>query len=110
MDVIIYIALIILAIYIFVKFVLPVVGVVAGVILIIGLGYALVLSIYGFIKSLIKNRNPYNTFVDKTKDIPSGLRRSYFFGPGLHQIKITVKDAFAAIKNQYLVLNKIRIK
>jgi GTPase SAR1 family protein len=105
----IWIILAIFAIYIFVKYILPIIGIFAGIILAIGIGYALVLSIYGFLKSFIKNRDPYATFVDKNTDIPLGLKRGYFFGPGLHQIKNTIKDAFETIIDQAFNLTSFRI-
>ena len=72
--------------------------------LVIGLSYAFIISINSFIKSLTKHISPYTTFVDKNPDVPKGVRRSYFFGPGYHQINITVRDAFSS---QEAHLNKL---
>jgi len=93
--------IIIYLIYLLIRYVVaPISGVLAVASLVIGVGYAFIISIYSFRKSLAEHINPYATFVDKNMDIPSGVRRSYFFGPGFHQISITVKDAFAALKEQ----------
>jgi len=107
---IVWIILAIFAIYIFIKYILPIIGIFVTIILIIGIGYAFILSIYSFLKSFIKHKNPYVTFIDKNTDIPSGSRRSYFFGPGLHQINNTVKDTFKAIIDQSLILRNYRVK
>jgi GTPase SAR1 family protein len=93
--------IIIYLIYLLVRYVIaPISGILGGASLIIGLGYALVISIYCFGKSLFAHINPYTTFIDKNNDIPPGVRRSYFFGPGFHQIGITIKDAFILLKEQ----------
>ena len=92
--------IIIYLLYLLVRYVIaPVAGVLGIITLVIGVGYGLVISIYCFGKSLIEHINPYTTYVDNN-DNPLGLRRSYFFGPGFHQIGITVKDAFAELKVQ----------
>lgn len=94
-------AIIIFLIYLLIRYVIaPISGILGIVSLTIGVGYALVISIYCFGKSLIEHINPYKTFVDNNKDIPFGIRRSYFFGPGFHQIGVTVKDAFVNLKGQ----------
>jgi GTPase SAR1 family protein len=102
---------IIFLIYLLIRYVIaPISGFLAVASLVIGVGYALIISIYCFGKSLAKHINPYTTFVDKNTGIPSGVRRSYFFGPGFHQIGVTVKDAFAALKEQSEKLTNLREK
>ena len=56
--------------------------------------YALWISSSSFMKSLLLHKNPYTTYVDKHAEAASGVRRNYFFGPGYHQIAITIHDAF----------------
>jgi len=94
-------AILIYLAYLLIRYVIaPIAGVFGIGSLIIGVGYALIISLYGFGKSLAEHINPYTTYVDNNMNIPSGVRRSYFFGPGFHQIGITVKDAFIALKEQ----------
>jgi len=90
-------AIVIGILYLLIRYVLPAIAIPT---LVIGVGYALVMSIYSFGKSLIEHINPYTTFVDRNKDIPAGIRRNYFFGPGFHQIKVTVIDAFITLREQ----------
>ena len=109
MEELIGILIVIGLVYLLIRYVIaPIAGILGIASLIIGVGYALVISIYSFGKSLIKHINPYTTFVDKNKDIPSGIRRSYFFGPGFHQIRVTVRDAFITLREQSAKITKFR--
>lgn len=85
--------------YLVVYIIAPISGVLLAVSLVLGVSYALYVSIRSFGNSFIGHLRPYTTYVDKTSDAPSGVRRSYFFGPGYHQIAITVQDAFSGQKN-----------
>jgi len=86
-------------IYLLVKYVIaPIAGVLLSVTLALSLGYAFFTSLRSFITSLIRHKNPYNTYLDKSFYAPSGIKRNYFFGPGFHQIAITVKEAFSLQK------------
>jgi GTPase SAR1 family protein len=84
----------------FLSYVIPISGVLAAASLTVGVGCAFILSVYYFGKSLVKNRNPYTTYVDKNKNITSGVHRSYFFGPGFHQIRIIVRESFGGLKKR----------
>jgi len=93
--------LIIGLIYLLIRYVVvPIAGFLGIATLVIGVGYAFVISIYCFVKSLIEHIDPYTTYEDNNNNIPSSVRRSYFFGPGFHQIGVTVKDAFIKLKEQ----------
>ena len=70
------------------------IGVFLLIISIIAAIYGLFKSIQSFGSSFIDNINPYDSYVDKYKKAPIGTRRSYFFGPGLYQVKKTVVIAF----------------
>ena len=62
--------------------------------LLLSVGYALYTSPRSFIHSFINHINPYKTYIDKSPNAPQGIKRNYFFGPGYHQIRITVQEAF----------------
>ena len=98
MEAIIYLLLIALVIYLIylliVYVILPIASIAGLVTVVVGAGYALVVSISSFIKSVKSNLNPYATYVDKHSDIANGIRRNYCFGPGFHQISEIVKGAF----------------
>ena len=90
-------ALIVYVIIPLVKFGVKAAGVIILIVLAISALVALVISIKSFFKALSDNRNPYKTYPDNHQNKPSGVKRNYFFGPGLHQIKTTVHDAMANI-------------
>ena len=98
MEVIFYlllIALVVYLIYLLVRYViLPIASVVGVITLVVSAGYGLIVSLISFIKSLSNNLSPYATYVDKHADISAGIRRNYCFGPGFHQISEIVKGAF----------------
>ena len=56
--------------------------------------FALYVATRSFFSSFLENLNPYTTYEDPHADSVCG-RRGYFFGPGFHQISITVSDAFS---------------
>lgn len=94
-------AIIVIAIiYFLVVYVIaPIASVLGMIALSIGVLYAFGISISSFASSLRLHINPYTTYVDKNPKAVTGTRRSYFFGPGYHQISITVTDAFANQSN-----------
>ena len=85
MEVIFYlllIALVVYLIYLLVRYViLPIASVVGVITLVVSAGYGLIVSLISFIKSLSNNLSPYATYVDKHADISSGISRNYFFVP-----------------------------
>ncbi|MDR1149259.1 MAG: hypothetical protein LBK66_11575 [Spirochaetaceae bacterium] len=87
-----------------IPFVLPAAGVLLGTILAIalvaGVVYGFYTSLVSFITSLLVHINPYTTYVDKSPSAHSGVKKNYFFGPGYHQISITVKDALSFQKDR----------
>lgn len=98
LGVLIGIAIVAWLIYMLVVYVIiPISGVLGVITLSCGILYALVVSISSFMRSLLLHINPYTTYTDKHKEAASGVKRNYFFGPGYHQIAITIHDAF---KNQ----------
>ena len=104
MEAIIYLLLIALAVYLIYLLVVYVVAPIAGVLsvaaLVIGVGYAFIVSIVSFYKSLSAHKNPYTTYIDEDTESSTGVRHSYFFGPGYHQINVTVRDAFSEQKRR----------
>jgi hypothetical protein len=99
MGYIIGLALIIFALYLIwlfiTKILLPILGVIAVASAVIGGIAALIFSIVNYIYSVVKNINPYTTYVDTSPKNVAGTRRSYFFGPGYHQIGNIIKGAWA---------------
>ena len=90
MEVIIYlllIALVVYLIYLLIRYVVLPIASVAGIItLVVSAGYGLIVSLISFIKSFKDNIDPYATYVDKHADVSGGVRRNYCFGQGFHQI------------------------
>jgi GTPase SAR1 family protein len=111
MEIIIVLILIALALYLlyllFVYVILPISGIALVATLVIGVGYALCVSVYSFIKSMICNRNPYLTYRE-TQNVPHGVKRIYFFGPGYHQIGSVVKEAFSELLEHVEKLTEFR--
>ena len=94
---IVLVLLYLLIVYIIIPIVVPI-----AIIAIIGAGiYGFIKSIQGFSSSFIEHMNPYKTYTDKSPNAPSGVNRNYFFGPGLHQIKETIKDAFSKMTSYH---------
>lgn len=97
--------IVIILVYLLVVYVIaPIAGALGAIALAIGAGYALVVSIMSFASSLKAHIDPYTTYIDKNPKATPGTKRNYFFGPGYHQIGITVKDAFI---NQASYIKKI---
>lgn len=90
----------VLAILFIVYVVLPVLGIILVVTTAAGGCYALFVSTVSFFGSLVEHINPYTTYVDNGRHASYG-RRGYFFGPGFHQIAVTVSGAFAR-QQQYI--------
>lgn len=66
---------------------------------VIGLVIGCYVAIKSYIKAIAKNINPYNTYTDTSKKKQEyAKRRSYFFGPGFHQLICIVKDAWSGIR------------
>lgn len=104
MEYIIGLIVIVVIGYLIIKYVLPVAGVIAGVIAAAGAVYALVLSIISFVTALRANLDPYENYTD-TRPQAQHSRRNYFFGPGIRQLIAIVTDAF---RQQWARLGKIR--
>jgi GTPase SAR1 family protein len=112
----IYIVVIVIIIYLLyllvVKVIIPliafsvthVIAPVAGILLVVAVTGAVVYGLYtslvSFITSLLVHINPYTTYVDKSLAAHSETKRNYFFGPGYHQISITVKEALSFQKDR----------
>jgi len=105
MGEIIIAALVIAAIYFFVVYIVaPIAGILLIITLVLSFGYAFLTSARSFITSLIKHKNPYTSYVDKSTTAPPGTKRSYFFGPGYNQVRVTVSEAFSLQKSHLAVL------
>jgi GTPase SAR1 family protein len=100
-ELIVALLLVAFAIWLIRYVIAPIAGVLLIATLTLSLGYAFFTSIRSFVTSLLNHKSPYTTYVDKSPDAPYGIKRNYFFGPGYHQISITVKEAFA-LQNSYL--------
>lgn len=105
MEAIIYLLLIagaIYLLYLLVRYVIaPIAGIVGIVIAAAATIYALIVSCKSFFPTAYEHRNPYDDptdpYIDKHKDAIKGVRRGYFFGPGLHQLKAIVRDSFVEL-------------
>jgi GTPase SAR1 family protein len=86
------------------------VGILLIVSLALGMGYAFFISIRCFITSFIKYKDPYTTYTDKSPAAVPGVKRNYFFGPGYHQIVVTVKEAFSLQKGYITTLSRFKEK
>lgn len=106
LGVIIVVGVVVWLIYLLVVHVIaPIAGVLGTIVLACGVIYAFGISISSFMKSLLLHKNPYTTYIDTHKEAAAGIRRNYFFGPGYHQIKITIRDAF---ENQGEYIGKVK--
>lgn len=106
LGVLIAICVIVWLIYLLVAYIIaPIAGILGIITLSCGIIYAFKISTSSFWGSLVLHKNPYTTYVDTHKGAVAGVRRNYFFGPGYHQIKITIHDAF---KNQNEHIEKIK--
>jgi len=95
LGVLIGIVIVMWLVYLLIVYVIaPIAGVLGTVALSCGMLYALWISSSSFVKSLLLHKNPYTTYIDKHAEAAAGVRRNYFFGPGYHQIAITIHDAF----------------
>ena len=99
------IVLIVWLVYLVVVYIIaPISGVLGAVALSAGTLYALWVSSSSFVKSLLLHKDPYTTYVDKHR-VAAGVKRNYFFGPGYHQIAVTIHDAF---QNQNQSISDVR--
>lgn len=98
--------------YLIIYIIAPLGGILLLVTLVASLGYAFYTSIRSFSGSLMDHLDPYTTYLDKSKSpaAAAGIRRNYFFGPGYHQIAITISDAFLAQKGHLETLKSWRDK
>lgn len=102
MELLIYIlliALVIYLLYLLIRYIiLPIASIVGVITLVVSAGYGLVVSLMSFASSVKENLDPYETYVDNHADIPAGVKRNYCFGPGFHQIAEIAKGAFAHLR------------
>ena len=73
--------------------VLPAVLIAGGISVCIGVLFAMYTSASVFCKAVSANRNPYASYSDPHPH-SHGVRRGYFFGPGLHQLSCIWSDSF----------------
>lgn len=95
MEVIIGIILVVLAIYLVVKYVIPAIVAVSGIAAVIIAGVAVIVGFISAVTnyfSAIKNNLNFLHWEWEKDDEPA--RRSYFFGPGYAQLFATIKSAF----------------
>ena len=95
MEVIIGIILVVLAIYLVVKYVIPAIIAVSGIAAVIIAGVAVIVGFISAVTnyfSAIKNNLNFLHWEWEKDDEPA--RRSYFFGPGYAQLFATIKSAF----------------
>ena len=95
MEVIIGIILVVLAIYLVVKYVIPAIIAVSGIAAVIIAGVAVIVGFISAVSnyfSAIKNNLNFLHWEWEKDDEPA--RRSYFFGPGYAQLFATIKSAF----------------
>lgn len=95
MEALIYLALIALAIYILVKFVIPAVLALGGVAAIITACVAVLVGFWMAVKNyVLAIRNNLNFLHWEWEKDDEPAQRSYFFGPGYAQLVATIKEAF----------------
>jgi len=100
------ILLILVVAYLLIVYVIaPIAGILLTITSVLAFGYAFYTSMRSFIASLTNHKTPYTTYVDKSPNAQPGTKRNYFFGPGYHQIVVTVKEAFSR-QNNYLATLK----
>lgn len=75
--------------------IIPALPYVGGAIGIIGA----VIALYEYGKAFFNDLHPYDYYVDNDPN-KQPARRSYFFGPGMSQLKKTIEDAFGGIDAQ----------
>lgn len=95
MEVIIGIILVVVAIYLVVKYVIPAIVAVSGIAAVIIAGVAVIVGFISAVTnyfSAIKNNLNFLHWEWEKDDEPA--RRSYFFGPGYAQLFATIKSAF----------------
>lgn len=95
MGALLYLGLIILAIYVFVAFVLPAMVAAGSVAAVVIAAIAGVIGFYSAVRnyiSAIRHNLNFRHWEWERDDEPA--RRSYFFGPGYAQLFATIKDAF----------------
>jgi GTPase SAR1 family protein len=98
-DLILGAVTVILGLLFFIYVILPICGIILSIILAISILFSLYISSRCFFSSLFKHINPYKTYFDSSSSGLSCYRKSYFFGPGYHQIAITSLDAFSFLKD-----------
>ena len=95
MEYLIIIGLAILLLYLFIKYVLPIIAAAAGVVALIIAGIAVAVGTFSAIKNYVvaiaKEMNFKNWTWEKGTE---PAKRSYFFGPGYVQLGNTIKTAF----------------
>lgn len=107
MEVIIGLLLVGLALYLLYLLIVYVIAPIAGIVSIIIAAAATIYSLYvscrSFFPTVLKHRDPYDDptdpYVDTHKDAIKGVQRGYFFGPGLHQLKVIVRESFEELKD-----------
>ncbi|MCL2527650.1 MAG: GTPase domain-containing protein [Defluviitaleaceae bacterium] len=118
MEIIIAIAIIaiiiyvlyLLVIHIIIPIVLPILGILLLITVSAGAIYGMFMSIKGFKDAFGENKDPYALYVDKSSKAPPGVKRNYFFGPGVYQFARIVKDAFVNTLSHQEKLTQIRDK
>lgn len=94
MEVLLVILGLILAYLLIVYVILPLASVLSVIIIIASSGYGLITSLKSFFVALLDNINPYEKYIDKHENIPEGVKRNYFFGPGFNQLMNIIEEAF----------------
>ncbi|AEF82317.1 GTPase domain-containing protein [Leadbettera azotonutricia] len=97
MGYIILAVIVIYLLYLLIRYVIiPLVSIIASASAGIGVVSAFLVSLINYVRSCVANRNPYTTYVDASSKKPfKEARRSYFFGPGYHQISNIIKGAWS---------------
>jgi formylglycine-generating enzyme required for sulfatase activity len=81
-----------------------VLGVITAV---VAVGIALIFSLVNYFKSIWQNRDAYAGYVDSSPKKPDAeTRRSYFFGPGYHQIGAIIKGTWSNHGKTFAVVKK----
>ena len=106
MEIIIGIIILILAVLLVIYVILPLSGLAILLALIGSAIFAFFVATKCFLSSLIENKNPYDSYIDKHANRVPGVRRNYFFGPGFHHVHIVVRGACSKQVEQLNSLEK----
>ena len=101
--------LVIYAIYwLIVNVIMPLAGIAATVVFVVAVIYAFYESLKAFCIALMDNKDPYAKYVDRNPNAISGVKRGYFFGPGLKQMMLICRDSVSNLLKEAENVTKLK--